>query len=177
VAAWIPQSFEEACKRNAGRRKLHRRKREERANRILRILDSMDSAGLTQLLDTTYGLVSAAAVELEVSKATASRDFALLRRIHRQFGRMFGRSFDPKSDKIFWIWDWSCYGFMTPESTKAGYHQPVGYFPFDTRKLETEDSYGGFNQLSWHNGHLASQLSTRDLIRVLTPIYRRQGRL
>ena len=172
MAAWVPQSFEDACKRNAGRRK-----REARANRILRILDSMDSAGLTQLLDTTYGLVSAASVELEVSKATASRDFALMRRIHRQFGPTFGRSFDPKRDKIFWIWDWSHYGFIAPESIKAGYHEPVGHFPFDIRKQETEDSYGGFTQLSWHNGHFASQLSTRDLIRVLTPIYRRQGRL
>jgi hypothetical protein len=56
-------------------------------------------------------------------------------------------------------------------------HEPVGQFPFNTRKQETEESYCGFTQLSWHNGHLASQLSTRDLIRVLTPIYRRQGRL
>jgi hypothetical protein len=177
VAAWIPQSFEDACKRNAGRRKLHRRKREARANRILRVLASMDSAGATELRDSTYGLLGPAAEVMEVSKATVSRDFTLVRRIHRQFGRMFGRSFDPKSDKIFWIWDWSHYGFMTPESTKAGYHQPVGHFPFDTRKQETEDSYGGFTQLSWHNDHFASQLSTRDLIRVLTPIYRRQGRL
>jgi hypothetical protein len=177
LAAWIPANFQDACKRNAGRRKLHRRKREARANRILRILASMDSAGAMELRDSTYGVLSAASVELEVSKATASRDFALVRRIHRQFGRMFGRDFDPKNDKIFWSWDWSYYGFITPESTKAGYREPVGHFPFDTRKLETEESYGGFNQLSWQNGHFASQLSTRDLIRVLTPIYRRQGRL
>jgi len=40
-------------------------------------------------------------------------------------------------------------GFMTPESTKAGYRAPVGHLPFDTRKQETEECYGGFNQLSW----------------------------
>jgi hypothetical protein len=177
MAAWIPQSFEEACKRKAGRRKLHMRKRKARANRILRVLGAMDSAGGTELRDSTYGLLATASEAMEVSKATASRDFALVRRIHRQFGRMFGRNFDPKSDRIFWSWDWSYYGFMTPESRKAGYADPVGHFPFDTRKQETEDSYCGLNQLSWHNSKLISQLSTRDLIRVLTPIYRRQGRL
>jgi hypothetical protein len=177
LAAWIPTNFEDVCKRNAGRRKLHRRKREARANRILRVLGAMDYAGATALRDTTYGLLAAASVELAVSKATVSRDFALVRRIHRQFGRLFGRSFNPKSDKIFWSWDWSYYGFMTEESTKAGFPEPVGHFPFDTRKQESEESYCGFNQLSWHNSKLISQLSTRDLIRVLTPIYRRQGRL
>ena len=101
-----------------------------------------------ELRDSTWGLIAAASVELEVSKSTVSRDFALVRRIHRQFGRMFGRDFDPKSDRIFWSWDWSYYGFMTQESTKAGYRSPVGHFPFDTRKQETEDSYEGFNQLS-----------------------------
>jgi hypothetical protein len=172
VAAWIPQSFQDACKRSAGRRKLHRRKREPRANRILRVLASMDSAGATELRDSSYGLLAPAARVMEVSKATVSRDFGLVRRIHRQFGRMFGRSFDPKSDKIFWIWDWSHYGFMTQESTKAGYHQPVGHFPFDTRKQETEDSYGGFTQLSWQNTDYFSQLSTRDLMRAIRWNYR-----
>ena len=79
--------------------------------------------------------------------------------------------------RFFWSWDWSHYGFIAPESAKAGYREPVGHFPFDTSKQETEESFCGFTQLSWHNGHLASQLSRRDLIRVLTPIYRRQGRL
>ena len=109
--------------------------------------------------------------------AQKSCDFALVRRIHRQFGRMFGRNFDPKRDRVVWDWHWSHYGFVAPESKQAGYKKPVGHFPFDTRKQESEESYCGFTQLSWHNGYLASQLSTRDLIRVLTPIYRRQGRL
>jgi len=141
------------------------------------VLGAMDYAGAMALRDATYGLLGPASQAMEVSKATVSRDFALVRRIHRQFGRMFGRNFDPKSDKIFWHWDWSHYGFMTPESTKAGFPEPVGHFPFDTRKEETEESYCGFNQLSSHNSKLISQLSTRDLIRVLMPIYRRQGRL
>jgi len=177
MAAWTPQTFNEICKRNAGRRKLHRRLRKARAERILRVLAAMDSADAIALRDTTYGLLAPAAQAMEVSKATVSRDFALVRRIHRQFARMFGRNFDPKRDKIFWNWDWSHYGFIAPESAQAGYREPVGHFPFDTRKPETEESYCGFTQLTWHNGHFASQLSTRDLIRVLTPIYRRQGRL
>jgi hypothetical protein len=139
VAAWIPQSFQDACKRNAGRRKLHRRKREARANRILRVLASMEPAGATELRDSTCGLLAPASQAMEVSKTTVSRDFALVRRIHRQFGRMVGRNFDPKRDKIFWRWDWWFYGFMTPESTKAGYQERVGHFPFDTanRRLKS----------------------------------------
>jgi hypothetical protein len=137
----------------------------------------MDAANATELRESAYGWLTITAQAMNLSKATASRDFALVRRIHRQFGRMFGRNFDPKRDKIFWSWDWSYYGFIAPESAKAGYREPVGHFPFDTRKQESEESYCNFNQLSWHNGHFPSQLSTRDLIRVLTPIYRRQGRL
>ena len=33
-------------------------------------------------------------------------------------------------------------------------------FPFDTCKQETEDSYCGFNQMSWQNSNYFSQLST-----------------
>lgn len=127
------------------------------------------------LRESAYGWITITAQATEMSKATDSRDFALVRRIHRQFGRMFGRSFDPKTDKIFWSWDWAHYGFMTPESTRAGFLKPVGHFPFDTRKQETEESYGGFTQLSWHNGKFFSQLSTRDLIRTLTSVYGRPG--
>lgn len=168
MAGWIPKSFEDACKRNAGRRKLHMRLRKARANRILRILGAIDWAQATQLRESAYGLVSPAAQVMEVSKATASRDFALVRRIHRQFLRMFGRNFDAKRDRVFWTWNWGHYGFMTPESRAAGYPKPVGNFPFDTRKQETEESYCGFNQVSWQKTNVYSQLSTRDLMRALT---------
>jgi len=177
LAAWFPTNFEDVCKRNAARRKLHRRKRQARADRIMRILGSMDSAGPMALRDTTWGLVAAGSVELEVSKSTVSRDFALVRRIHRQFGRMFGRNFDPNSDKILWSWDWSHYGFIAPESAKAGYRDPVGHFPFDTRKQETEECYGGFNQLSWHNDRFFSQLGTSELIRMFLWAQRSRERL
>ena len=133
----------------------------------MRILGSMDSAGAMVLRDTTWGLVAAASIELEVSKSTVSRDFALVRRIHRQFGRMFGRSFDPKLDQIVWTWNVDHYGFIAPESRRAGYPKPVGHFPFDTRKQEAEESYGGFTQLSWYNADFASQLRTPELIRVM----------
>ena len=114
---------------------------------------------------------------MKLSKATVSRDFALVRRIHRQFERMFGRNFDPKKDQIVWSWHFDHYAFNAPESKAAGYPKPVGYFPFDTRKQETEESYCGFNQLSWHNSKFFSQLSTRDLIRTLTSVYGRSGKL
>lgn len=105
------------------------------------------------------------------------RDFALVRRIDRQFLRMFGRSFDSKRDKVVWDWHWAHYGFITPESKQAGHKKPVGHFPFDTRKRQTEESYGGFTQLSWQNSDYFSQLSTRDLMRALTWNYRRLGRM
>jgi hypothetical protein len=177
VAAWIPQSFDEACKRNAGRRKLHMRKRKARADRILRLLITMEATSASELLETSYGWVKALSVAMDVSKATASRDLGVMRRIHRQFERMFGRTFNPDRDRIIWNWNIDHYGFITAESRRSGYPKPVGHFPFDTRKQDSEESFCGFTQLSWHNGHLASHLSTRDLIRLLTPIYRRQGRL
>lgn len=39
---WHPKNWEEACKRNAGRKKLHQRKRKERADRIVRLLAAID---------------------------------------------------------------------------------------------------------------------------------------
>ena len=95
-------------------------------DRIVRILASMDSAPLAELRDSTYGMLAAASQVMEVSKATASRDFALVRRIHRQFGRMFGRSFDPKTDRFSGPGEWAHCGFMTPESTRADFLKPVG---------------------------------------------------
>jgi hypothetical protein len=149
MAAWIPANFEEACQRNAGRRKLHMRTREARANRIMRLLASTDSAGSTELRKARYGLLTRASLAMAVSKTTASRDFALVRRIHRQFLRMFGRNFDPKRDRVVWAWNWAHYGFISPESKAEGHPKPVGHFPFDTRKQETEESYGGFSPSSW----------------------------
>ena len=165
MAAWIPANFEDACKRNAGRRKLHMRKRKERAERIVRLLTAMQAAPV--LSETAYGWLPVASQVFEVSKATASRDFALVRRINRQFGRLFARGLDPARDRIVWTWNWDHYGFITSESRRAGYPKPVGRFPFDTRKQETEDSYCGFNQLSWQNAHFISQMSMRDLARAL----------
>jgi len=173
--AWIPKNFDEAAKRNAGRRKLHMRKRKARANRIVGVITAMQSA--PELCDSAYGWLTVASQVMNVSKATASRDFALVRRIHRQFGRLFGRTFDPVKDRIVWTWNWEHYGFITLESRRAGYPKPVGHFPFDTRKLETEESYGGFNQLSWQNSNFISQMSTRDLIRSLNWSLTRVARL
>lgn len=163
---WHPKNWEEVCKRNAGRKKLHQRRRKERADRIVRIL--MAIAAAPELLESSYGWLSLTAETMKLSKATASRDFQLARRIHAQFGRMFGRRFEVKKDQILWSWDWSHYGFRTRESYQAGHTKAVGHFPFDTRKQETEEAYCGFNQLSWQTTHHFSQLSIRDLIRMIT---------
>lgn len=103
--AWQPKNFEEACKRNAGRRKLHMQKRKDRADRILRLLAAMDT--VPELRESAYGWLSLTAETMKKSKATASRDFALARRIHGQFAQLFGRPLNTKQDRINWSWDWS----------------------------------------------------------------------
>ena len=136
MAAWVPTSFDEACKRNAGRKKLHQRKRKERADRIVRLLAAIEVA--PELLESSYRWLSLTAETMKRSKATVSRDFQLARRIHSQFSRMFGRRFEVKKDQILWSWDWSHYGFRTRESYQAGYRKAVGHFPFDTFRLTLE---------------------------------------
>ena len=89
---------------------------------------------------------------MKVSRATASRDFALCRRIQIQFIRLFGRPFDRDSDTIEWSWDWSHYGFRAPESVEAGYRAPIGQFAFDTRDVVVEEEdYCGFDPSSWQS--------------------------
>src|SRR5258706_15669786 len=39
--SWKPKNWEEVCKRNAGRRKLHVRKQEARAGRIVKLLSNL----------------------------------------------------------------------------------------------------------------------------------------
>ena len=116
--SWIPSTFEEACRRNAGRKKLHMRKRKVRANRIQRLLSVLDIA--PQLTFTAYGWLDMFSESMAVSKATASRDCAFVRRMNLQFLRLFGRDFDPTKDEIVWSWDWASYGFATTESWKQG---------------------------------------------------------
>jgi hypothetical protein len=137
----------------------------------------MEATSASELLETSYGWVKALSLAMQVSKATASRDLGLMRSIHRQFSRMFGRTFSPKTDRIVWNWNIDHYGFIAPESRRAGWAKPVGHFPFDTRRRETELSYQGLNQLSWQNEDYFSRLSTRDLMRALTWNYRRLGRM
>jgi hypothetical protein len=171
---WHPKNWEEACKRNAGRRKLHMRKRKERADRIVRLLAAIDA--VPELRESAYGWLSLTAETMKKSKATASRDFALSRRICSQFTRMFGRTFNATQDQIKWSWDWSHYGFRTRESVQAGHKKPVGNFPFDTRITATEDSYCGFSAASWQSKAVDFQLPyARDLLSVLRRSIRRMG--
>ena len=76
MSAWIQTNFDDACKRNAGRRKLHMRKREARANRIVAMLATPHSAGAPQLCKAKYGSLTVASVAKDLSKTTLSRDFA-----------------------------------------------------------------------------------------------------
>lgn len=164
--AWVPRNWEEACKRNAGRKKLHQRKRKERADRIVRLLAAIEAA--PELLESSYGWLSLTAETMKRSRATASRDFQLTRRIHSQFARMFGRRFRVREDQILWSWDWSHYGFRTRESYQAGYRKAVGDFPFDTRAIATEEAFCGFDPSSWRSKKsYFDSMSTRDLIRCL----------
>lgn len=142
-----PKNWDEVCKRNAGRRKLHMRKRQERANRMVGLLRVFDDA--RELQDSSYGWLSLAAEEMGRSVATASRDFALCRRMRGQFVRMFGREIDPAQDHVMWSWDYSNYGFFTRETAIAGHRKPVGRFPFSTRGTVGEEAYCGFTPLSW----------------------------
>jgi hypothetical protein len=137
----------------------------------------MDFAHATELGKTAYDWITITSYAMEVSKATASRDCALVRSLHRQFLRMFGRNFDSKRDRVVWTWNWDHYGFITHESKHAGHPKPVGHFPFDTRKQETEESYCGFNQLSWQNTNFFSQMSTRDLMRAYGRVLKMRDRL
>jgi hypothetical protein len=169
--AWHPTNWEDICKRNAGRKKLHQRRRKERADRIVRLLAAIEAA--PELLESSYGWLALTAETMKRSRATASRDFQLARRIHAQFARMFGRLFEVKKDQILWSWNWSHYGFRTNESYQAGYKKVVGHFPFDTRSTSSEDAFCGFGPDSWQSRTSYTHgLSTRQLIDALKVINR-----
>jgi hypothetical protein len=97
--------------------------------RIVRLLAAMEA--VPELRESAYGWLTLTADTMKISRATASRDFALARRIHAHFIRLFGRTLEPRSDQIKWSWDWSHYGFLTRESIRTGIKKPVGHFPFD----------------------------------------------
>lgn len=63
-------------------KKLHQRKRKERADRIVRLLAAIEVT--PELLESSYGWLTLTAETMKRSKATASRDFQLARRIHKQ---------------------------------------------------------------------------------------------
>jgi hypothetical protein len=145
---WIPHNWEEVCKRNAGRRKLHMRKRRGRSRRIICLLAAMEKA--PKLREAVPGLLAIVSETMQISKATASRDLALAQRIHQQFFRVFGRPLTSNHDEIVWSWDWSHYGFRTVESRRAGHRKAICHFPFDTRDVQpAEEAFEGFNPLSF----------------------------
>jgi hypothetical protein len=147
------------------------RKRKERAVRIVRVLNAMKAA--PELRESAYGWLTLAAETMKKSKASASRDFALARRINAQFVRLFGRTFNVATDQIKWSWDWSHYGFLTRESVGTGIKKPVGHFPFDTRTIATEEAYCGFGPQSWRRTELDfTYASTGNLLATLRSLSR-----
>lgn len=135
------------------------------AERILRLLSAMDRA--PELFVSTRGWVKVIAKAMEASRATASRDLTLARRIHSQFARMFGRKLNPQSDQVVWSWDWSHYGFRAPESVGAGFRKAVGRFPFGLRENATEDSYCGLSPTSFIRARPSETLASMDLLSLL----------
>jgi hypothetical protein len=72
-AAWIPKNFNEAVKRNAGRRKLHRRRRKARADRIVSLLSAMAASSASELLETSRGWVGTLSFAMQVSSKFSYR--------------------------------------------------------------------------------------------------------
>jgi hypothetical protein len=75
---WKPKTFDEACRRAAGRRAYNRKRRLERARRIsaiFRLLDRRDYTGREL------------AALLGVHEATISRDLRFIRKIKREWER------------------------------------------------------------------------------------------
>jgi hypothetical protein len=69
--AWRPRSWENICKCQAGRRKLHMRKREARANRIVQLLPAVSET--EGLRESSYSWLPFFARHLQVSPATVQR--------------------------------------------------------------------------------------------------------
>jgi hypothetical protein len=72
---WIPKTFEQACKRAAGRRRYHATRRRVRDNRQLQIMDILVHLGWPK-----YGIGRALAEALSVDPPTISRDLKYIRK-------------------------------------------------------------------------------------------------
>lgn len=122
---------------------LHQHKREERADRIVRLLAAIEA--VPELQGSSYGWLALTAETLNCSKAAASRDFHLARRVHAQFTRMFGQQFDVKKDQLVGSWDWS--PLWIPNARKLPRQvsgKPSATFPFGTRLQPSEKAFCGF---------------------------------
>ena len=77
--AWQPRTFDEACKRAAGRRAYNRKRRLAREHRIVTIL---------RLLDVRPGMSGRElASALRVHEATVSRDLKFIRKVKAEYSR------------------------------------------------------------------------------------------
>jgi predicted DNA-binding transcriptional regulator YafY len=78
---WMPLTFNEACKRAAGRRAYNKQRRLARERRISRIIALQNSYDLT-------GRELAAL--FHVQEATISRDLRFIRRVSAEYRKMIG---------------------------------------------------------------------------------------
>jgi len=77
---WIPTTFEQACKRAAGRRRYHAERRRKRDERQLLVMDM-----LLRVNWQSYGIGRVLADELSVDAATISRDIRYIREWREHF--------------------------------------------------------------------------------------------
>jgi predicted DNA-binding transcriptional regulator YafY len=91
--SWQPQSFDEACRRAAGRRAYNRKRRLERARRISTILVLQDRGVFTG---------RALAASLGVHEATVSRDLKFIRKLKADF-RRHNYGFEMRARSFRWI--------------------------------------------------------------------------
>lgn len=83
VMGWNPRTFDEACRRAAGRRAYNRRRRLERARRI---------SALFALLDWEPGLTGRElAARFGVHESTVSRDLRFVREVRARWASMMGK--------------------------------------------------------------------------------------
>ncbi len=87
---WNPRTFDEACKRAAGRRAYNRARRLKRAQRISRILSLLDGGSIKSGRDL--------AAQLGVHEATISRDLKFIVKVMSDFrsgtgARMYAHNF------------------------------------------------------------------------------------
>jgi len=131
MATWIPKTFEEACRRAAGRRRYHAQKRRARDKRQLIILGV-----LVDLEWQSYGVGRVFADSLSVDPATISRDIQYLRKWRRSLlrGKLMTEDFADQIIRRMVLasihpregYSWTCAG-VSSLSVRRGFRYARGF--------------------------------------------------